>query len=156
MEAGSSFSLPATRSYSDGHSVACLVLFLVAALVTVRPIIIPVTLPKSFGSLLYRLRLRTDRLLKRRTYHISIDLNIGPLAAVLILLASKSIGIVEFRAGIKGRGGLHPYDILLLFLSLVRTQLHCVMDAWHVLKTCRLILQYLSIRLAHCAFSLSG
>ena len=38
---------------------------------------------------------------------------------MLILLASKSIGIEEFRAGIKGRGDLHPYDILLLFLSLV-------------------------------------
>lgn len=119
MEAGPGFSLPASRSYSDGHSIACLVLFLVAAFVTVRPIILPITLPNSLGSVLYKLRLRNDQLLKRRKYHLPIDLNIGPLAAVLILLASKSIGIVEFRAGIKGRGDLHPYDILLLFLSLV-------------------------------------
>jgi hypothetical protein len=120
MEGGSSFSLPATRTYDDGHSIACLILFLLAALVTVRPIIIPITLPASIGPLLYKLRLRDDRNLKRRSYHAHIDLNVGPLAAVLILLASKSIGITEFRAGIKGRGDLHPYDILLLFLSLVR------------------------------------
>jgi len=120
MEARQGFSLPASRSYSDGHSIACLVLFLVAAFVTVRPIVIPITLPKQLGPLLYKLRLRNEQLLKRRTYHLSIDLNVGPVAAVLILLASKSIGIVEFRAGIKGRGDLHPYDILLLFLSLVR------------------------------------
>lgn len=121
MESGSSFSLPATRQYDDGHSIACLVLFLLAALVTVRPLIIPITLPNFVGSVLYTLRLRDDKTLKRRTYHVHIDLNVGPLAAVLILLASKSIGITEFRAGIKGRGDLHPYDILLLFLSLVGT-----------------------------------
>jgi len=149
MEAGQGFSLPATRSYSDGHSIACLILFLVAACVTVRPIIIPITLPESLGSALYTLRLRNDQLLKRRTYHLAIDLNVGPLAAVLVLLASKSIGIVEFRAGIKGRGDLHPYDILLLFLSLVRGAALLHIQQLYLLKMCRLILQYPWIPLVH-------
>ena len=119
MSTGSTFSLPASRAYSDGHSIATLILFLLAALVTVRPISIPITLPNAIGPLLCHLRLRDSPVLKRRKYHVAIDLNIGPIAAVLILLASKSIGLQEFRAGIKGRGDLHPYDILLLFLSLV-------------------------------------
>ena len=124
MDSAQGFSLPASRSYSNAHSIACLVLFLVAAFVTVRPLVIPITLPQSAGSLLYHLRLRNHRLLKRRTFHLPIDLNLGPLAAVIVLLASRSIGIVEFRAGIKGRGDLHPYDILLLFLSLVNGHGH--------------------------------
>lgn len=120
MAAQNSSSVPARRSYDDPHSIACLVLFLLAAFVTIRPIVIPVYIPDIVGRALYHLRLRdTAKPLKRHTYHLSIDLNVGPIAAVLVLLASKSIGIVEFRAGIKGVGDLHPYDILLLFLSLV-------------------------------------
>lgn len=120
MASQNSSSVPARRSYDDPHSIACLVLFLLAAFVTIRPIVIPVYIPDIVGRGLYHLRLRdTAKPLKRHTYHLSIDLNVGPIAAVLVLLASKSIGIVEFRAGIKGVGDLHPYDILLLFLSLV-------------------------------------
>lgn len=120
MATQNSSSVPARRSYDDAHSIACLVLFLLAAFVTIRPIVVPVYVPDIVGRGLYHLRLRdTAKPLKRHTYHLSIDLNVGPIAAVLVLLVSKSIGIVEFRAGIKGVGDLHPYDILLLFLSLV-------------------------------------
>lgn len=108
------------RSYDDPRSIAVLVLFLLAAFVTIRPILIPVSIPDFVAIWLYHLRLRNDKLpLKRRIYYLHIDLDVGPVAAVLLLLASRCIGIVEFRAGIKGVGDLHPYDILLLFLSLV-------------------------------------
>jgi len=114
------FSLPAGRSYDNPHSIAVLILFLLAAFVTIRPVAIPISIPRFVPKILHRLRLRDNQLpLKKETYCFHIDLNVGPIAAVLILLASKSIGIIEFRAGIKGLGGVHPYDILLLFLSLV-------------------------------------
>jgi len=119
MDDHSSPALPATRSYNDAHSILCLTFFLLAALVTVHPVVIPIHVPDFVGLWLYHLRLRdSKRPLKRRVYRLSLDLNVGPVVAVLILLASRSIGLAEFRAGIKGTGDLHPYDILLLFLSL--------------------------------------
>lgn len=121
-DATTTFSLPASRSYDDPHSIACLIFFLLAAFVTIRPVSIPVWIPNFAQVFLYHLRVRNENIpSRRRIHHLKIDLNIGPIAAVIILLASKSIGVTQFRAGIKGVGGVHPYDILLLFLSLVRT-----------------------------------
>lgn len=113
-------STPQVRNYDDPKSIACLLLFLLAALVTIQPVLIPVPIPNFVPQWLYRLRLRNDSApLPSRIFKVHLDLNIGPVLAVLILLASKCIGIEEFRAGIKGVGDVHPYDILLLFLSLV-------------------------------------
>lgn len=114
-------SLPAVRTFNSPQSIVCLVFFLFAAFVTIRPVVIPVRLPHSAGLWLYCLRLRDSKEpLQQRVYYFKINLNVGPILAVLVLLASKCIGNVEFRAGIKGVGDVHPYDILLLFLSLVR------------------------------------
>lgn len=113
-------SLPATRTYASPQSVVCLVFFLLASFITIRPVTIPTRLPTFVSSLLYSLRLRDDKKpFQRQKHYFNIDLNIGPLLAVLILLASKCIGITEVGAGIKGVGDVRPYDILLLFVSLV-------------------------------------
>lgn len=119
MENHASPALPALRSHNDVHSILCLIFFLLAALVTVRPVVIPVHVPDFVSICLYHFRFRGSKQpLEKRVYRLSLDLNVGPVVAVLILLASRSIGLAEFRAGIKGTGDLHPYDILLLFLSL--------------------------------------
>lgn len=49
-----------------------------------------------------------------------IDHKIAPIAAVLLLLATGAIRGQVVRDGILGADGVHPLDIMALFISLVR------------------------------------
>lgn len=59
-----------------------------------------------------------DDLLEKR-YHFPITLSTAPVIGVLLLLASTSIPGDVVRTGIVGSGGVKPYDIMTLFISLV-------------------------------------
>jgi hypothetical protein len=59
-----------------------------------------------------------DELLDKK-HHFSIDLSTAPVIGVLLLLASTSIPGGVVRTGIVGSGGVKPYDIMTLFISLV-------------------------------------
>ena len=59
-----------------------------------------------------------DELLEKR-HHFAIDLSTAPVIGVLLLLASTSIPGGVVRTGIVGSGGVKPYDIMTLFISLV-------------------------------------
>jgi hypothetical protein len=64
-----------------------------------------------------------DDLLEKK-YHFPITLSTAPVIGVLLLLASTSIPGDVVRTGIVGSGGVKPYDIMTLFISLVsRTSL---------------------------------
>lgn len=59
-----------------------------------------------------------DDLLEKQ-YHFPITLSTAPVIGVLLLLASTSIPGDVVRTGIVGSGGVKPYDIMTLFISLV-------------------------------------
>lgn len=50
---------------------------------------------------------------------ITIDLRTAPILGVLILLATKTIGVEALKLGIVGDSGVKPYNVLVLFISLV-------------------------------------
>ena len=60
----------------------------------------------------------SDDLLEKR-YHFPINLSTAPVIGVFLLLASTSIPGDVVRTGIVGSGGVKPYDIMTLFISLV-------------------------------------
>jgi hypothetical protein len=47
---------------------------------------------------------------------VTIGLSSAPLLAVLLLLATTSIGGEQIRLGIVGSQGVVPYDVLVLFM----------------------------------------
>ncbi|KAF9008015.1 hypothetical protein BDQ17DRAFT_1539737 [Cyathus striatus] len=49
---------------------------------------------------------------------ISIGLATAPILAIVILWATKCLGMTEIRLGIVGTDGIRPYNILILFFSL--------------------------------------
>lgn len=60
----------------------------------------------------------SDDLLDKK-YYLSINLSTAPVIGVFLLLASTSIPGDVVRTGIVGSGGVKPYDIMTLFISLV-------------------------------------
>lgn len=54
-----------------------------------------------------------------RTMCLVLDLRTAPVIGVLLLLASKTIEVDVLRLGIVGEGGVRPFDVLVLFISLV-------------------------------------
>ncbi|KAJ3760002.1 hypothetical protein EV360DRAFT_40764 [Lentinula raphanica] len=81
-------------------SIVTLVLFILSIALVIRPISIPIRLP---------------RLGKR---HIPINLTTTPPAIIAILWASQCLGPTQIRDGIVGTDGVKPYNILILFFSL--------------------------------------
>lgn len=55
-----------------------------------------------------------------RKMYLVLDLRTAPVIGVLLLLASRSINVDVLRLGIVGDGGVRPFDVLVLFISLVR------------------------------------
>ncbi|KAH7876372.1 uncharacterized protein C8R40DRAFT_1042736 [Lentinula edodes] len=81
-------------------SVVTLVLFVLSIALVIRPIYIPIRLPR-FGR-----------------KNIPINLTTTPPAIIAILWASQCLGSTQIRDGIVGTGGIKPYNILILFMSL--------------------------------------
>ncbi|KIK67893.1 hypothetical protein GYMLUDRAFT_216217 [Collybiopsis luxurians FD-317 M1] len=81
-------------------SIVTLVLFILSITLVIRPISIPVRLPR----------------LGRRK--IPINLTTTPPAIIAILWASQCLGPTQIRNGIVGTNGVKPYNILILFFSL--------------------------------------
>ncbi|KAJ3987436.1 hypothetical protein F5890DRAFT_782035 [Lentinula detonsa] len=81
-------------------SIVTLILFILSIALVIRPISIPIRLPR----------------LGRRK--IPIDLTTTPPAIIAILWASQCLGPTQIRDGIVGTDGVKPYNILILFFSL--------------------------------------
>ncbi|KAJ3895627.1 hypothetical protein GG344DRAFT_85819 [Lentinula edodes] len=81
-------------------SIVTLVLFVLSIALVIRPIYIPIRLP-CFGR-----------------KNIPINLTTTPPAIIAILWASQCLGSTQIRDGIVGTGGIKPYNILILFMSL--------------------------------------
>ncbi|KAJ4497736.1 hypothetical protein C8R41DRAFT_820898 [Lentinula lateritia] len=81
-------------------SIVTLILFILSIALVIRPIHIPIRLP---------------RLGKRK---IPINLTTTPPTIIAILWASQCLGPTQIRDGIVGTDGVKPYNILILFFSL--------------------------------------
>ncbi|KAJ3813879.1 hypothetical protein F5876DRAFT_34156 [Lentinula aff. lateritia] len=81
-------------------SIVTLILFILSIALVIRPIHVPIRLP---------------RLGKRK---IPINLTTTPPTIIAILWASQCLGPTQIRDGIVGTDGVKPYNILILFFSL--------------------------------------
>jgi hypothetical protein len=86
------------------------------------PIKLP--LPNKITRLLYRtfvvLRLCDYSEDPPERWHISLSLETAPFIGVILLLATTTIDGSVIRLGIAGEDGIRPYDVLALFIILVR------------------------------------
>jgi len=108
-----------------------LVIFVIASIFVIWPIRIP--LPRFIRIPVFGL-LRILRLIGPNRYHriirdgwkFPISLETAPFIGVLILLASTTIDGSTIRLGIKGDENIKPYDVLVLFISLVSENVFCI------------------------------
>lgn len=109
----------------NGFSAAMLVIFVITSIFVIWPIHLPLPLfirIPIFGVF------RLCRLIGPQRYHriirdgwkLPISLETAPFIGVLILLASTTINGSTIALGIKGDETIQPYDVLVLFISLVR------------------------------------
>jgi hypothetical protein len=118
-------SASSTQDGLNGHSAAMLVIFVIASIFVIWPVRVP--LPRFIRIPIFGL-FRLLRLIGPKRYHriitegwnLPISLETAPFIGVLILLASTTIDGSTIRLGIKGDENIKPYDVLVLFISLVR------------------------------------
>jgi hypothetical protein len=84
---------------------------------------VPRPLVKIFRHVLYRARIISKHEATGR-WHIELTYASFPVVAVLFLLAVTAIGRETIRKGIVGAEGIHPLDIMALFISLVELQFY--------------------------------
>lgn len=114
-----------TQDHLNGHSGFLLAVFVVVSAFVIWAVNIP--LPKFLQSL-YLKTLKSLRIIGRpefdslssRKLHFPLSLETAPLIGVIILLASTTINGSTIRLGVKGDENVKPYDVLVLFISLVR------------------------------------
>lgn len=117
-----------TQNHLNGFSGFILAVFIVVSIFVIWPVHIP--LPRVLQSLLLKL-LKALRIignreydsLSSRTLRFPLSLETAPLIGVIILLASTTIDGSTIRLGVKGDENVKPYDVLVLFISLVRSRL---------------------------------
>ncbi len=146
----------------DAKGVLAIVVFACVSLVVIRPLRIP--LPHALyeaGQRAFSYDYHTQprshsaderagrRLSSRKRHYLTIDHVTAPLLAVLLLLATTTIGGAQLAAGIAGDPSSHiePYDVLALFFSLAYIAIS--LDATGLLR-------YLAFRVALLRLSRRG
>ena len=110
------------------HSYVILPVFVIVSFFVIWPVRIP--LGKKLSSLV----LSTFRELRitgkddtfapedgKRSLHFPVDLRTAPVIGVVLLLAATTIDGTTIRLGVVGDENIKPYDVLVLFISLVST-----------------------------------
>ncbi|KAN0082751.1 hypothetical protein V8E55_008546 [Tylopilus felleus] len=82
---------------TTGYAITTLVVFIISIFFVIRPVAIPTP---------------------RRIPHIPINHTTAPIFAIALLWTAQCLESVVIRNGIVGTGGVKPYNILILFLSL--------------------------------------
>ena len=111
----------------EAFSYVILPVFVIVSIFVIWPVNIPL------GKWLSSLLLRTCRKLRiigqeevddngkqGQSLHFPLDLRTAPVVGVVLLLATTTINGNTVRLGIKGDENIKPYDVLVLFISLVR------------------------------------
>lgn len=110
----------------EAHSYVILPVFVVVSFFVIWPVKIP------FGTRLNSLVLRifqelrffeqnhsTDTKEEERSLRFPLDLRTAPVIGVILLLATTTVDGNTIKLGIKGDENIKPYDVLVLFISLV-------------------------------------
>lgn len=113
-----------SQDHLNGFSGFLLAVFIVVSIFVIWPLNIP--LPRFIQSLYLKI-LKALRVigkpefdsLSSRKLHFPLSLETAPLIGVIILLASTTIDGSTIRLGVKGDENVKPYDVLVLFISLV-------------------------------------
>jgi len=112
------------QDHLNGHSGFILAVFCVVSIFVIWPARIP--LPNHVQRLLLLLlrrgRIISDddcRRLSARRLYFSLSLKTAPVIGVILLLATTTIHGSTIKLGIKGDESIKPYDVLVLFISLV-------------------------------------
>jgi hypothetical protein len=130
----------------DAHSWVILPVFVAVSFFVIWPVRIP--LGRRLTSLVLRAccKLRIINAYDTRDVeplHFPLDLRTAPVVGVILLLATTTINGSTIRLGIVGDENIKPYDVLVLFISLVclivkssvitLTQLGLYLDSarWH-------------------------
>ena len=113
------------------HSYVVLPVFVVVSFFVIWPVKIP--LGRTLASLVLRI-LRSTRVIgttdavdskdEQGSLHFPLEVRTAPVVGVILLLATTSINGNTIRLGIKGDENIKPYDVLVLFISLVRMIRH--------------------------------
>jgi hypothetical protein len=111
----------------ETHSYVILPVFVVVSIFVIWPVNVP--LGKRLTSFVLR-SLRRLRTLGSNDYahvekegsslHFPLDLRTAPVIGVILLLATTTINGNTIKLGVKGDENIKPYDVLVLFISLVR------------------------------------
>ena len=112
----------------EAHSYVILPVFVAASFFVIWPVRLPLGQKLSFLviRILQKLRvIQQEHLSKteesKRALHFPLDLRTAPVIAVILLLATTTIDGSTIRLRIKGDENIRPYDVLVLFISLVCT-----------------------------------
>lgn len=111
----------------EAHSYVILPVFVVVSFFVIWPVKIP------FGTRLNSLVLRILQSLRffeqnhstdteeeeEHSLHFPLDLRTAPVIGVILLLATTTSDGNTIKLGIKGDENIKPYDVLVLFISLV-------------------------------------
>jgi hypothetical protein len=111
----------------EAHSYVILPVFVVVSFFVIWPVHVPIGKALSFLILRIGQRLRLissdeyPQAKKRdRSLRFPLDLRTAPVIGVILLLATTTIDGSTIRLGVKGDENIKPYDVLVLFISLVR------------------------------------
>lgn len=113
-----------SQDHLNGHSAAILVVFIIVSFFVIWPVQVPLLAPvqRWFLKFLRGSRIidtRTFDMLSRRRLYFHLSLETAPVIGVLFLLATTTIDGSTIRLGVKGDENVKPYDVLVLFISLV-------------------------------------
>lgn len=111
-----------TAALSMRENDHTLTIFLVAVVFVIRPVRVPIParLSRALLRLLAKLRL-AEPSPAPAPLSLPLDLRTAPLAGVILLLITTTIPGSVLRQGIVGTAESKPYDVLVLFISLVST-----------------------------------
>jgi hypothetical protein len=116
----------ASQHHLNGHSGFLLAVFIVVSAFVIWPVRIPI--PKSIQQIGVSIA-KAIRIIGPEEYErlsnsnlsIPISLQTAPVIGVVLLLATTTINGSTIKLGIKGDENVKPYDVLVLFISLVRS-----------------------------------
>ena len=141
------------QDHLNGQSGFLLAVFIVVSVLVIWPVKIPLPAPvqRTLLAVLKSARIINDNERKRlsaRTLSFPLGLETAPVIAVILCLATTTINGSTVRLGIKGDANIKPYDVLVLFISLV-SWLNMVLDLLKLISP-RLGLYFNSFRWHRC------
>ena len=116
------------QDHLNGHSAVILAAFCIVSFFVIFPVKIPLPgfAQRPILNVAQTCRIinaQERKALGARRLHLTLSLLTAPLIAVIVLLATTTIHGSTIRLGIVGDENVKPYEVLVLFISLVSRHL---------------------------------